>query len=244
MRVYQPPECPTSAGICLMHDATGKYLGVECPLYRTTNPNDPSSCTTTNIGGALRLAGNTLGDPTEMREEALWVVILLTDGAANASNADGAHPYGYCPQNDWRSPFCRDRLSATRYYSMTDPLLYNADDYARDNADFVGCYSPNPAAGCVMPGQSAVIFTIGLGPQVVNTYAANDVAHGVSLLRYVAAVGDDGDPNTDPCRDLGLYDNENEWRQWCGNYYFDATGNQLDRVFEEIASRIFTRLTH
>jgi hypothetical protein len=43
---------------------------------------------------------------------------------------------------------------------------------------------------------------------------------------------------------LGLYDNENEWRQWCGNYYFDATGNQLDRVFEEIASRIFTRLTH
>ena len=125
---------------------------------------------------------------------------------------------------------------------MTEPLLYDADDYARDYADFVGCYSPDPAAACSRPGQGAVIFTIGMGNQVLSTYAPGDIPHGVALLRYAAAVGDDGDPTTDLCANLNH--NETEWRTWCGNYYFDATGNDLDRVFEDIASRIFTRITH
>jgi hypothetical protein len=30
----------------------------------------------------------------------------------------------------------------------------------------------------------------------------------------------------------------------CGNYYYAPTGAGLLRVFEAIASRIFTRLTH
>jgi hypothetical protein len=30
----------------------------------------------------------------------------------------------------------------------------------------------------------------------------------------------------------------------CGNYYYSPTGSGLMRVFEAIASRIFTRLTH
>jgi hypothetical protein len=117
-------------------------------------------------------------------------------------------------------------------------------------ADFVGCFPTNQAATCTQEGQGAVIFSIGLGPEVLNNYdgkapeEVNGIPYGVSLLRYVAAVGDDGDPdpNTDPCRDL--YGGINEWRRWCGNYYYSPTGNQLNQVFEEIASRIFTRIAH
>jgi hypothetical protein len=62
------------------------------------------------------------------------------------------------------------------------------------------------------------------------------------LLRYVAAVGDDGNAATDPCS--GLYGSAADWEEWCGNYYFSPTGNDLDLIFEDIASRIFTRIIH
>ena len=64
---------------------------------------------------------------------------------------------------------------------------------------------------------------------------------GEALLRYIAGVGDDGDPATpsaiDPCFGKPT-------AQSCGNYYFSPTGSGLLRVFEAIASRIFTRITH
>ncbi len=241
LSVYEPPDCDThpAIGTCISHDASGGFLGINCPVYETSSPNDPSSCTTTNIGGALRLAGNMFA--TESRPEALWVVILLTDGAANASDRNAGHPYGFCPDSTWNPPFCRDSRSSTRHDGASQPLLYDADDYARDNADFVGCYQNDTAPGCSTPGQGALIFTIGLGNQVLTTYASGDVAHGVALLRYIAAVGDDGDPDTDFC--AGLNGDINGWRQHCGNYYFDATGDRLISVFEDIASRIFTRIT-
>jgi len=249
LRVFQPDECPgagdpVSPGTCINHDISGNYIGINCPMWDLgLDPtNGPASCTTTNIGGALRRAGNALGAEDTMRADALWVVIVLTDGAANASDSGDSHPFGFCPEDDWDSPFCRDDFSYTRHISDTQPLEYDADDYARDNAEFVGCYSPDPAEACRVSGQSAVIFTIGLGSEVMRVYATGDVPHGVSLLRYAAAVGDDGDPASDPCEDL--YDNQSEWQEWCGNYYFDASGDELDRVFEDIASRIFTRLSH
>ncbi len=247
LTVYQPPDCDPGAplaGLCIKHyppgESTGTFVSINCPVF--DEGVDPSSCTTTNIGGGMRLAGNIFGDPNFSRPEALWVTILLTDGAANASTAEpGVHPYGYCPESDWDPPFCRDEFSYTRHITETEPLLYDADDYARDNIDFVGCFSPTPAAACDRPGQGAVIFTIGLGNQVVAyDSSSGDIAHGVALLRYAAATGDDGDPATDLCADL--YDTPDEWEEWCGNYYFDATGDDLIRVFEDIASRIFTRI--
>ncbi len=81
----------------------------------------------------------------------------------------------------------------------------------------------------------AVVFSVGLGSQVLSTDAEGR-AYGANLLRYVAAVGDDGDPSTDLCATVP------NPRTWCGNYYFSPTGSQLDRVFEDIASRIFTRI--
>jgi hypothetical protein len=89
-----------------------------------------------------------------------------------------------------------------------------------------------------------VIFTIGLGDLMIDSTACDpyyaglcDADLGEQLMRYIAAVGDDGDPATDPCagKVKGID---------CGNYYFSPTGSGLLRVFEAIASRIFTRITH
>ncbi len=57
------------------------------------------------------------------------------------------------------------------------------------------------------------------------------------LLRYIAAIGDDGDPSTDPCASTSPGNS-------CGNYYYSPTGTGLIQVFEAIASRIFTRIIH
>jgi Flp pilus assembly protein TadG len=251
LKVFQPPACdsdginPTS-GTCLLYNA-GVFQGIECPRYRNTDPNDPSSCTTTNSGGALTLAGNLLGDPNQQRTDALWVVIFLSDGAANASNATTGHTYGYCPDTDWGSPFCRDLSAISRHDGGTDPLHYDADDYARDSADFVGCPNNNQyiyeycdTAHLPSGGQGAVIFTIGLGNQVTKNYTGGDRPAGVALLRYIANIGSGSDPATDPCK---VYDDVADWQSHCGNYYYDATGNKLIPVFEDIASRIFTRIS-
>jgi len=246
--VYNPDICPdplgTGEGPCRKYDPPGfvfgggggDYLGFECPLFRDAAA-DPRSCTTTNIGGGLLLAGQMFND--HPKEEALWVAVLLTDGAANASSRDmPTHPYGYCPGSagapDWINPIFRDDRASTRHSTASG--LYDADDFARDMADFVGCTPTSPAAGCSRPGQGAVAFAIGLGSQVLSTDSVG-TAYGASLLRYVAAVGDDFDPATDLCASVP------DPRTWCGNYYFSPSGAQLTRIFEDVASRIFTRIT-
>jgi hypothetical protein len=140
--------------------------------------------------------------------------------------------------------------------------MYDPDDAARDMADFVGCPDANSTtpAACPEPGQGAVIFSIGLGPEVTDTscdpfYGGPTCGNlGEQLLRYIAGVGDDGDPRTgaggppsapDPCsgNPLVVGDEQPDGTD-CGNYYYSPTGSGLMRVFEAIASRIFTRLTH
>lgn len=170
------------------------YLGLECPIFHEFG--NPSTCTTTNIGGAIAKASETLADtdPADPaiggRREALWVVILLTDGAANA-------PARYCKSDWWENPFCRSFLTDdawTRYcvdgssaYCLGDGGgevdsvgdKYNTDDYARDMFDFVGIE------------QKALIYTIGLGNQVKSSLP--DVygkGAGERLLEYGARVGE------------------------------------------------------
>ena len=88
-----------------------------------------------------------------------------------------------------------------------------------------------PSADCNgQTGQGAVVFTIGLGDGVLdNTNEASSLPYGTALLRYIAAVGDDGDPGTDPCDDL--WEDQYEWQEWCGNYYYSPEGDQLEYGF-------------
>jgi hypothetical protein len=112
-------------------------------------------------------------------------------------------------------------------------------------ADFVGCPDaltlPQPAA-CAEPGQGAVIFTIGLGDAVTEYARGGDPDAGEQLLRYIANAGDNGDPApaNDPCNGPPAYPVGTS----CGNYYFAPEGSDLQKVFEAIASRIFTRINH
>ena len=247
--------------------------------YPGSSP-DPSPCTSTSIGGGFQASAaafsQPLGGVNNIREESLWVVILLTDGAANASVPDsgtGIPVNVYCPPSTWPPtspwpptiPTCRDSSGATRHSILSggkfnpnntyDTTNYDTDDFARDMADLVACPTkyvpPDPEFdnwcrdslnyGAGEGGQDALIFTIGLGPLVTSTNLGDPDA-GEQLLRYAAGVGADGKPNPnfpgslDDCNGVPIGTS-------CGNYYNAPTGAELIQIFEDIASRIFTRLT-
>ncbi len=226
-------------------DALTVYKFPGCP-----GAPDPSLCTATNVADGLLIGGNEFG--AYLREEAVLILILLSDGSANAATDSFGLPI--CPgplgagNPTWVYPLCRDAVFEIADGSVDPP---DTEDMAVRQGYFVGCPEANsfdPAyTSCTNPGQGAVIFTIGLGDQMINNDKC-DTAHyspaecaanehqGEDLLRFIAAIGDDGDPSTDPCSGVPI-------GQSCGNYYFAPTGSGLIKVFEAIASRIFTRIT-
>lgn len=225
LTVFSPPPCDTEYGSCRKYDPPeppNLFLGYECPAYRNTH--DPSSCTNSNIGGGWREAGNAFVTPPEnKRDTALWVVVTLVGGPANATDSAEGAPFGLCPSSTWSPPFCRDRFVSTRHCGLDawigeavpwsrctiaggsyDPSNYDADDFARDMADFLGV------------GQSAIHFSIGLGNLVRNA-PVGDPNAGEALLQYAAEVGN-------------------------GLYYYAPDTNQLADIFRAIAQNIATRL--
>jgi hypothetical protein len=283
------PFCPADqdsipASACIYYgnpEPSGKYnyYGLHCARTLdietadgnnwSAKPEAISTCGTTNIGGGLRLAGEQF--TYDKRPDALWVVVLLTDGAANATfgigEDDGSGgfeilyppldpvdfipnlPLGYCPSGDWvgrgtgepNRQYCQDGDVDTTHSPKTD-AMYDADDFARDQGKFVACWATNPAPSCGgQKGQGAVIFTIGLGDEILaldnDPFVPDRKPYGATLLRYLAAIGDDGDADTDPCA------LETDYSKGCGNYFYAAAGADLNKVFEMIYSRIFTRLT-
>jgi hypothetical protein len=218
-RVYDGPSFASFA-------CGGGYLFPDDPRDPSTfdeDLNDPSECPSTNIGAGLLLAGNEFATPP-IRQNALWAVILLTDGAANA---------GACPRStwgeqryetDWLTLWCRDPYAATRHCAdpdnmerclhgggVWDPSNYDADDYARDMVDFVAY------------DQQAYIYSIGLGHIVINS-SIGDPDAGQQLLLYAANTGD-GDIG-----DAGLY-------------FYAPDTTQLRAIFQAIADNIAIRLS-
>jgi hypothetical protein len=143
-------------------------------------------------------------------------------------------------------------------WSLADPVSYayhyDAYDYAQDQADY-------------MSSNGIVAFVIGLGPLVteasnqqrptpqVYSATSRDPDAGERLLRYIADMG--YDPDVKPAKKQWLCRSNWAWGASaqpklatstaaspvnCGNYWYAATGAGLRRVFEEIASRMFTRL--
>lgn len=193
--VYEAQGVCPHGDPCRRYDEVGNFGLFGCGSWGMLG-DDPGQCTTTNIAEGLMVAGNEFARPP-IREEALWVVILLTDGAANG---------GACPSSTWtQQPFCRD-LSATTRHVIGDPD-YDADDYAHDMADFVG------------RDQNALVFSIGLGPQVQSA-SFGDPDAGEQLLEYTVAEG------------VGN-----------GAYFFAPSGAQLRDIFQRIANNIATRLS-
>jgi hypothetical protein len=197
------------------------------PLDPSTflDENNPGLCMSTNVGHGMLLAGNQFAIPP-VRQNALWAVVLLGDGAANG---------GQCPRSTWGVQdyngskvvlFCRDPYKSTRHCADSDPdrrarclaeggtwdpNRYDADDYARDMIDFVAY------------DQQAYIYSIGLG-DLVTGGGIGDPDAGEYLLRYAANAGD-GDPG-----DVGLY-------------YYAPTTAELRSIFQRIAENIAVRLS-
>lgn len=215
-----------------------------CPGWSATK--DPTGCTSTNIADGLKVGGTLFGG-IYLREEAVPIFIMLSDGSANA--ATDVHGNLICPGGTniptWVQPFCKDE----DFEVGLGDYGYDTEDAAVDQAYFVGCPEANSfdpsLTTCASPGQGAVVFTIGLGDDMINNTKCDAGAYpggcepdqGEKLMRFIAAVGDDGDPSTDPCSSTATGHS-------CGNYYFSPTGGGLLQVFEAIASRIFTRIIH
>ncbi len=203
-------------------------------------------------GCGLRVGANELKGG---RFGAVWVMVFLSDGAVNLSDAPPPTyagntfnnlPNGFCHgslgKNYWKS-YCKDDTFTPRYCfdsdSTTCPPLatpisipppattygYSVLDYALDMVDETALtYSTN----LLEPkGNDIAIYSIGL-----------NVDGGVAeqFLRYMAAVGDDGDRTTDPCAGEPVNTS-------CGQYYYAPTGDRLLPIFEDIASRIYTRIS-
>ncbi len=286
-----------------------------------------SQCRGTNFGAALRQANNALLDPDTVRTEgAVWVIVLLSDGAAGATDpipsrqpdgslsSEGAQAYlrddgstnynsgepaaepalygayGFCPYGTSGDPVgyastedsavaCADGDPSERHYCYTEQdgeegktaieinavassqiineaddfndggtfdddvceTEYDADDYARDWADFVAL---NRGTGglTLLP----TIFTIGFNLDYPDDTSSNceggnlQSCLGEELLRYIADVGDNNELNEDY---PSTFEEDRFAQLSYGNYWNAPDEDELADVFDEIAGRLFTRLT-
>ncbi len=245
-------------GIYTISDTTEANAWLTDPKHHSLSIN--STCT----GCGIREASDVL--KSFGRPNAVWVIVFLSDGIANITETGinqpllvpTEFPNGYCTsemdanfKNDktWQDPWCVDTEIASdeRYCIDTDATTcapdsnweaanpannhYTVYDFTLDMIDETGLTrSSNPYEP---PGNDIALYSIALGGA---GQTVSGVAVGEELLRYMAAVGDDGDRTTDPCS--GIASGEN-----CGQYYFAPTGDALLPIFEDIAGRIYTRIT-
>lgn len=227
------------------HHYERAFLGFACDQ---TDPDWVKYCGTSNIGGALRAAGQEFTQGSGgFRQESLWIVILLTDGVANHSDDNYYCQSGQTTTSHW----CQDDPVTTRHClydtdtlyagnpelypaciangGVDNPSEFDADDYARAMADFTAL------------GQQALIFTIGYDDAgLLGHDNASGKNWGEALLNYAADMGDNGKVDY-PCTYPISINKCNP-----NYFYYDPTqiGTSLDDIFKAITDRIATRLTH
>jgi hypothetical protein len=258
LKVYQPTTCKYNAdnstfapidtphanpddnvyGPCLNYPPAapnnGAFAGQECPAYRLSNPNDPTTCNNTNGGGGLEAAGAefTFSPTVAVRKDSLWIVVALLTGAPNSSwplhgdlGNPNYDPNGYCPSSNWGAPLC---IQTGMTVSLTDPTRHSSPwdgpavanytplDYARDMADWVS----SPASE---NGQNASIFGICLGHRCRNSTAPADATEPEEFLEYASETAGGTSANH-------------------GNYYYSETVGDLTGIFQDIYNSITTRI--
>jgi len=172
-------------------------------------------------------------------------------------------PNGFCTKKYWPD-YCTDKVSTPRYcidnnktdpskssetcppssiWELRNPMTsnYSPYDYALDMVDEAALTVVRNASDLTDPkynpkeplANDIAIYSIGLGPAI---------SYGENLLRYMAAVGDDGDRVTDQCKNIDGTPKPS--KKTCGQYYYAAKGDDLLPIFDNIASRIYTKITH
>lgn len=240
----------------------GSYIGFDCPAFYGLTP-DAAACSTTNTSDGVALGGSILtGDYSSAasyypvpaggwpakRSSSLWVLLLLTDGAANSGHDSVGNRL--CPaavnSYDWweapnQHPLCRDANTKVRHCwdntlnsagvndcmsasypvgtsSSVDQSHYDGDDRARDMFD-------------VVSRNNTLIFTIGMGSQTklnAPRYDVNGDAPGIVLLQY------------------GAFGTTYAMTPYSGAlkglYYYGNNASDLTRIFLKIANNLATRI--
>jgi hypothetical protein len=185
-------------------------------------------------------ASNPIGQPNGLCPEDTWE---LSGGSGFCRDEDDMSSIGWTPPGSW-SPAAStaamnfnwsgyDPDNATRHHftinTATDPDTYvypadyDADDYARDGADYITAPAPK--------GQGASLFSICMGSYCKAYPNRNDPASGELLGRYMAYhAGDDLTAIPPVVANHGLY-------------FFAEDASVVDDVFGKIAENILTRLS-
>lgn len=253
LQVYDPAidppaaQRPTDGTACAGMDCTSGRCRLIYP-YVPAPDADPRPCQSSNLQEALAAARFLLG--TQGRSDALWAVVLLSDGAPNATmpvdtggpmerryglcpKVNTSGPYWYWPPDPYYRPLCQDADFESRH--PPNSPAYDPEDMALDEAE-------------ALARMNVVVFTIGYGRRLhalnVKPGGGRDPDLGEKFLRYVADITD-GDPGN-ACLVRGDYFSPAAvWKprgEPCSNYFFAPDANQLRRIFLTIAERIFTRL--
>ncbi len=263
------PSCSSNTDVCLTEKwmNTHKWYNDNTSAYETLPMSILSTCT----GCGIRVATANL--VSGGRSNAVWVMVVLSDGVANLTDTPQTFPEnngvgipaayvnGYCGGSLgnnplWSPKFCVKTVT-TRYCINPTPLAaptpvapggncppgalfqtapvsppYAPEDYARDMGDRAAFTHPTALNSKETLGSDMAIYTIGLGEAAVA---------GAPLLRYMAAVGDDGNRDTDPCNTIEFLGFP---KKSCGQYYFAQNADELGPIFDSIASRIYTKITY
>jgi hypothetical protein len=147
---------------------------------------------------------------------------LVSDWNNDAQrNAFVTYSETYWNAFDW-STYTPPARGASHRFTFTSPATYNygadydADDYARDGADFIT--APPPA------GQGATLFSICMGDYCRFYPNSNDPASAEFLGQYMARNAGGADANH-------------------GLYFYAQDSSVVDEAFGAIADNIFTRIS-
>jgi hypothetical protein len=147
-----------------------------------------------------------------------------------------------CPPNYGKTTVTP--LNVTALHDVTNRMKYGPVQYAMDMIDMLALQvSTNTHEKMAPFGDKKVgVYTIAFGSKAIATSNTNGIPEGEELLRYIAAVGDDGNRDTNPCvNGLGVPVTS---QQDCGNYYYASTTANLVTAFSDIAKRIQTKISY
>ncbi|MEI8132173.1 MAG: pilus assembly protein TadG-related protein [Leptolinea sp.] len=249
------------------------------PYWTYFTPN--STCT----GCGVRVGAEVLKQTG--RPNAVWIMVVLSDGGVNLSDTKTGFPNGYCNGstmwgqgcvdyakrmltigNDTNSDgiddeyyygfgdkrnclkdteHCPPQSNALNHTTDADPsnsAAYTVYDYALDMVDYAALNKSDVLGEISGTGSDIAIYAIGLGTDKSLT-GIGTLPIGAYLLRYMAAVGDDGDRTTDECidKDINGAPSPKSPTVSCGQYYYASAGSDLSAIFNDISKRIYSRLT-
>jgi hypothetical protein len=223
----------------------------------------PMSILSTCTGCGIRVAtANLVGSG---RSNAVWVMVMLSDGVANLSDTPITFPEadGVGIPASYKNGFCGGSINGALWNSA----CVKQDSPAR--------WCVNPAVFPVLPGEncppgSSYVNVLPVSPPYSPEDYARDMtdraallhspnlkeslgsdmaiytiglgtaaAGGEALMRYMADVGDDGVRNNSSICTI----NTASYKE-CGQYYFTLDANKLGPIFDSIASRIYTKITY